>query len=188
MSRLLLHSKANICARDFNGRTPLHVSVLYKSVDVARLLLEHGADVNAQDKGRKTPLLSAVKCVLYEPTLEVARLLVGHGANIDAEDIEGRTAFRVASESGYPDIAKFLSDHCSSKTRYERGRTARGNSSKQGLSRSKTGRSRESEVGKLTYLDGRSKHRRVASSRPFILRFCHLPRQQQLVVHTHFSL
>ena len=32
-------------------------------------------------------------------------------ANIDTEDDGGRTAFRVASERGYHDIAKLLSDH-----------------------------------------------------------------------------
>ena len=66
-------------------------------VYVAQLLLEHGAEVNARDSRRNTPLLGASEY----GHLEVARLLVENGADIDAEDDEGRTAFQVASEYKY---------------------------------------------------------------------------------------
>lgn len=65
-----------------------------------------GAEVNAQDDSRRTPLLRGL---LFE-RFEAAHLLVEHGANIDAKDDSGRTAFRVASEKKYRD---FLSDRCS---------------------------------------------------------------------------
>jgi ankyrin repeat protein len=112
VSRLLLQYEADIYARDNNGRTTLHVAVQYDHVDVARFLLEHGADVNARDNWRNSPLLWAVKPWLFKrANLEVARLIVDNGANIDAEDDEGQTAFQVASDYGYDDIAKFLSNH-----------------------------------------------------------------------------
>jgi ankyrin repeat protein len=66
-------------------------------------LLEHDGDVNARDNSRDTLFLNAVR----RRRLEVARLLVELGANIDAEDHKGRTAFQVASESGYHDVVKF---------------------------------------------------------------------------------
>jgi ankyrin repeat protein len=112
VSRLLLQHKADIYACDTDGRTPLHVAVQYERVNAARLLLEHGADVNARDNWRNSPLLWAVKPWLFKRAdLEVARLIVDNGANIDAEDDEGQTAFQVASDYGYDDIAKFLSNH-----------------------------------------------------------------------------
>jgi ankyrin repeat protein len=72
--------------------------------------------VNARNNSRDTPLLDALKSTdlesgLENRRLEVARLLVEHGANIDAKNDEGMTAFQVASEYGYHDIAKLLSDH-----------------------------------------------------------------------------
>ena len=70
-------------------------------------MLKHGADVNARDNFLNTPLVGAVK----GRHLEIVRLLVEPGANLDAKDEEGRTAFHVAAEYGYHDIAKMLSSH-----------------------------------------------------------------------------
>ena len=107
ISRLLLQYKADIHARDNEGRTPLHEAARFNMVDTARFLLENGADVNARDNSRRTPLHVAS----YEGYLDIARLLVELGANIDAEDNKGRTTSQLASESRKHDIVKFLSDH-----------------------------------------------------------------------------
>ncbi len=114
VSRLLLQYKADNDPQSSDGRTPLHLASKGGHVDVALLLLEHGADVNARNNSRKTPLhyaLAKVQQASEGRLLEVTRLLVKHGASIDAEDYKGSTAFQVASEEGYHDIAKFLSDH-----------------------------------------------------------------------------
>ena len=44
-----------IDARDNDGKTSLHKAVYMGEIEVARLLLEHGADVNARDKSGNTP-------------------------------------------------------------------------------------------------------------------------------------
>ena len=50
------------------------------------LLLDHGADVNAANRRKSTPLLWALHDVAK------VRLLLEHGANVNAKTIDGRTA------------------------------------------------------------------------------------------------
>ncbi|KAK4263495.1 hypothetical protein QN277_028894 [Acacia crassicarpa] len=57
--KLLEEDRTLVNARDYDNRTPLHVASLHGWVDVAKCLLEYGADVNAQDRWRNTPLADA---------------------------------------------------------------------------------------------------------------------------------
>lgn len=78
--------------RDADGDTPLHRA---RTAEMATLLLEHGADIEARPaapgppKGF-TPLLSAC-LVPFEQTPALARALLAHGAAIEARDMDGRT-------------------------------------------------------------------------------------------------
>jgi ankyrin repeat protein len=89
--RMLAERHAVIMARDSKGRTLLHISIEEtphgKDFDTARLLLELGADVNAQDNDLSTPLYKAS----YWGCFKVAQLLLEHGANINERNKEGRT-------------------------------------------------------------------------------------------------
>jgi ankyrin repeat protein len=49
-------------------------------LDLARFLVEHGADAESQEKDGKTPLYS----VSSRGDLDLARFLVGHGADAEA--------------------------------------------------------------------------------------------------------
>ena len=64
--------------------------------DVTRLLLEHGADINARVEDGRTPLHVAAE----NGRVEVVRVLHEHGANIGAEDDEGRTPLHLAANYG----------------------------------------------------------------------------------------
>src|SRR6267154_2839265 len=121
MVRVLLNYKADVNARSDEGWTPIHYasqgfqnsgSVIPNTCqslpDVARLLLEHGADVNAQVSGYN-PGRTPLHVTMEFNRAEVVRVLLEHGANIDAEDSEGRTPFQIASRKGYNEIMKLLS-------------------------------------------------------------------------------
>ena len=106
-----------INARDTEDRTPLHLVSEYpvwgdpdfalSLSNVARLLLKHGADVNAV----RNDLSSSLHVAARYGRVEVVRVLLEHGANLGAEDDDGKTALEVASERGYEEIKKLLSEH-----------------------------------------------------------------------------
>jgi len=56
VSKLLEEDPSLVNARDYDNRTPLHVASLHGWIDVAKCLIEFGADVNAQDRWRNTVL------------------------------------------------------------------------------------------------------------------------------------
>ncbi|RDY06286.1 Serine/threonine-protein kinase STY8, partial [Mucuna pruriens] len=57
--KLLEEDPSLVRARDYDNRTPLHVASLHGWVEVANCLIEFGADVNAQDRWKNTPLADA---------------------------------------------------------------------------------------------------------------------------------
>ncbi|KAM7251197.1 hypothetical protein ACFE04_023080 [Oxalis oulophora] len=57
--KLLEEDQSLVHARDYDSRTPLHVASLHGWIDVVKCLIEFGADVNAQDRWKNTPLADA---------------------------------------------------------------------------------------------------------------------------------
>ncbi|KAF1874798.1 hypothetical protein Lal_00007412 [Lupinus albus] len=57
--KLLQEDPSLVNATDYDNRTPLHVASLHGWLDVANCLIEFGADVNAQDRWKNTPLADA---------------------------------------------------------------------------------------------------------------------------------
>lgn len=75
--------------------TPLHVAASFASYKATRVLLKHGAEVDADQKHRKTPLRYAVDRLYYEKddtsflmTIKTIRELLSAGANEEAFDLE----------------------------------------------------------------------------------------------------
>jgi ankyrin repeat protein len=75
-------------------------------IDIVKLLIETGADINAKNYNgyESTPLMYA----LVAEHLEVVKLLIKAGANVNAKNIWGETALFLASRKGYEDIIKIL--------------------------------------------------------------------------------
>jgi hypothetical protein len=66
---------------------PLHDAVISSNVELARALLEDGANPNCAARGGMTPLHYAA----YQRNVEMARLLLTYGANLDAMTDESRS-------------------------------------------------------------------------------------------------
>lgn len=98
-----------INCRDTAGRnsTPLHLACGYNNIEVARFLLENGAEVNAQDRGGLIALHNASSY----GHLEIAALLIEHGASVNQPDKWGFTPLHEAAQKGRTQICSLLLSH-----------------------------------------------------------------------------
>jgi hypothetical protein len=80
MAQLFLDAGAdpNASSDGEHGETPLHWAASSDDVDVAKVLIDGGADIEAADGSIGTPLANAVGYGCWH----VARLLVGRGARV----------------------------------------------------------------------------------------------------------
>ena len=68
----------------------LHLAARNNQIETLRLLLDHGADIDIRDRGRKTPLMVAIE----HKSLTVVRELISRGANVMAEDSQNLIPFQ----------------------------------------------------------------------------------------------
>jgi ankyrin repeat protein len=102
-----LSAGADVNELDPSTMTALHMAASRGAVDIAVLLINAGADVNAQTgsgQGSVRPLHLATQ---FNRTAVVA-LLLTHGAAVDATTSRGETALLLAAKSGYVDSAEQL--------------------------------------------------------------------------------
>jgi len=96
-TRYLLSKGASVAARSKVGRTPLAIAAAYDgSVEIARLMIEKGADVKTVDESGASVLEIAASV----NNLEVARLLAARGADVNTTDKDGFTALGGAVSAG----------------------------------------------------------------------------------------
>ncbi|TRM57316.1 ankyrin repeat-containing domain protein [Schizophyllum amplum] len=78
--------------------TPLHLAAQMDSLEAARLLLDHGADVDDGKRGGWRPLHAAV----YFLQEAAVRLLIERNCDVNAQDDDGRTPL----EALYDNLAR----------------------------------------------------------------------------------
>ena len=89
------------------GWTPLCHAILGGHIDIVKLFLTRGVDMNAKDAFGRTPLSWAA----VNGQEDVGKLLLEYGAEIDAKGIYGQTPLSWAAENGHQDVVKLLLDH-----------------------------------------------------------------------------
>ena len=105
VERLLHEEEADVNARDKgNGMTVLMWAVYQGHGDVARLLIEKGAHVNAKLDGGKTVLMFAA----HRGRPSIGKLLIERGADVNAKNRYGGTALITAAGNGHLDVVELL--------------------------------------------------------------------------------
>jgi ankyrin repeat protein len=105
---LVKERSQNVCSRGFaDNLTPLHLASKHGHVKSARILIECGADVTAENEDGETPLYLASQ----EGHVEIARMLIEHGASVMAQNEDGNTPLHLASFLGRMEIARMLIEH-----------------------------------------------------------------------------
>ncbi|KAF4309234.1 hypothetical protein GTA08_BOTSDO03199 [Botryosphaeria dothidea] len=102
-------SKIDADAIDSKGETPLHLAckLTEGSLGVVRLLLKHGANVNAQDADSQSPLSEACAAGCSE----VVELLLGEKADVNDAGKKRQIALHAAIDAGSLPVVKQLLDH-----------------------------------------------------------------------------
>src|SRR5215510_1109872 len=108
-ARSLVAAGADVKLADPNEISPLLMSILNDHLEVARFLLDHGADVNTPDFWGRTPLWAAVdvrnmdldhgvdKGVDRAPVFDFIKLLIDRGADPNIPTLAGTTPLMAAA-------------------------------------------------------------------------------------------
>ena len=111
-ARRLIADKVNVDAKDYYGKTALHLAAETGHAEVAALLIEAGADIEVvtppstrgyRDRG-STPLLLAA----YWGHARVTELLIDSGADVNVRVNAGWTVLHFAASNGHKAVAELL--------------------------------------------------------------------------------
>jgi ankyrin repeat protein len=99
IAQLLAERSADVNARHENHDTPLHLVSYSLEVKLVRILVDHGANVDAEDNLGRTPLHRVLEAegISEQDQSGTARLLIERGADVNAPNNDGETPLHLAS-------------------------------------------------------------------------------------------
>jgi len=104
---LLIKAGADVNAADDYGWTPLLIAVINDNLEATKVLLNHGANINAVNSDFENAFIVAIENGASDNLIE---LLVKHGVDVNAKNKDGLTALMVAIVELYDpkDIVELL--------------------------------------------------------------------------------
>jgi ankyrin repeat protein len=121
----LLAESAPECTRGFGGDgfTALQLAAFFAQPEAVRVLLDHGADINAVSKNEMR--VQALHSAAVQGNPEVMRLLLAAGADPNARQAGGYTALQARASRGDAEMTRLLLAHgADPEIKAEDGRTA----------------------------------------------------------------
>jgi ankyrin repeat protein len=97
-------AEVNAPSRETMKLTPLASAMATAQNEIARTLIQHGANVNAKGESDLTPLHTAAA----RGNIEAVTLLLEHGADINATTKDGKKPISYAEERNHPEMVEFL--------------------------------------------------------------------------------
>ena len=94
----------NLASREAMKVTPLASASAARELDIARILIEHGANVNARAANDLTPLHESAAT----GKVEFVKLLLEHGADVNAKTTDGKTPLDYAREHNQHEMIELL--------------------------------------------------------------------------------
>lgn len=104
---LILRTEIDIHAVEKHGQGFVALAASQGLVDMARLLLDRGANVDARDHRGRTPLWEAIE----RDDMKMTRFLLTNGADVNAQDHRGCTPLWEAIQRNSLGMVKFLLDN-----------------------------------------------------------------------------
>ena len=106
VTQMLIDANADVNLADDEGVAPLHMAAEEGSLEVARILIKHSADVNQHErKGDATPLFAAAK---EGNTKCVALLLGSRDIDVNKTDDSGTTPLSIAAHHMHTEVVDAL--------------------------------------------------------------------------------
>ncbi|MFO7735006.1 MAG: ankyrin repeat domain-containing protein [bacterium] len=84
--KLFIEAKADVDAENHKKQTPLMIASIYNLTEIAKMLINSGANINARDKSGKTALHHSIV-----NGTEIFHMLVSNGADLDKKDNKEET-------------------------------------------------------------------------------------------------
>ena len=121
---ILAAEPSQVTAVSADGFTALHLAIFGDEGEAARVLIEHGADVN-QLSTSTIATVPPLGTAAFVRSVPLARLLLDAGADVDGHERSGFTALHAAAENGDSDLAReLLARGASREIRTTEGKTA----------------------------------------------------------------
>ena len=99
-------SVASVNTQMKNGNTPLMLAVNNNNIEVVKLLISKGADVNAIDEFDRSALFFAVS----NDNIGIAKVLINNGADVNIESKLRQTPLMLAVDKNNKDMINLLTN------------------------------------------------------------------------------
>ena len=84
--------------------TILHYTIFYNRIEIAKIIIDAGADVNVKNKLGDSPLHFSA----YYDRYEITQMLIGAGADLDIQEDSGKTALHLSVYNNHIENVKIL--------------------------------------------------------------------------------
>ena len=101
---LLCVPEVDVNQPSHQGFTSLHCTAFANRSDVAQVLIDAGADIEARNIIGSTPL----HCACQGGAHEIVQMLVEAGADVCEVDDQGRTCLSIAAQNGHTETVRYL--------------------------------------------------------------------------------